>query len=106
MNETLQMILGATLIALGFGAAIAYPPLQYWALRQMRGVWWVLGLVPLAVMVVVVLFTARGLVEGANLWPLLLIFTAPLATAYLLVLRLVERHLTGGSKPAGSRLHS
>jgi hypothetical protein len=105
MNESLQMILGGIVIAIGFGAAIAYPRLQYSALRRMRGMWRVLSLVPLAVMAVVAVITARGLVKGANLWPLLLIFTAPLATAYLLVLRLV-RHVAGGTEPTGSGLDS
>ena len=96
MNESLMMIVGGTIIAIGVLATIWYPRLQYSALRQMRGVWLVLSLVPLAVMAVVGVVTARGLAEGANLWPLLLIFTAPVATAYLLVLRFVERRVTGG----------
>jgi hypothetical protein len=94
MNEKLQMIFGGIIIMVGFGAAIAYPRLQYSALRQMRGVWLVLSLVPLAVMLVVGVVTALALSEGANLWPLLLIFTAPVATAYLAVLRFVERRVT------------
>ena len=94
MNEILQMVLGGIIIMVGFGAAIAYPRLQYLVLRQMRGVWLVLSLVPLAVMVVVGVVTALALSEGVNLWPLLLIFTAPVATAYLAVLRFVERRVT------------
>lgn len=94
MNEILQMVLGGIIIMVGFGAAMAYPRLQYSALRQMRGVWLVLSLVPLAVMLVVGVVTALALSEGANLWPLLLIFIAPVATAYLAVLRFVERRAT------------
>jgi hypothetical protein len=48
----------------------------------------------LAVMLVVGVVTALALSEGANLWPLLLIFTAPVATAYLAVLRFVERRVS------------
>lgn len=62
--------------------------------RQMRGVWLVLSSVPLAVMLIVGVVTALALSEGANLWPVLLIFTAPVATAYLAVLRFVERRAT------------
>ena len=94
MNEILQMVLGGIIIMVGFGAAMAYPRLQYSALRQMRGVWLVLSLVPFAVMLVVGVVTALALSEGANLWPLLLIFIAPVATAYLAVLRFVERRAT------------
>jgi hypothetical protein len=94
MNENLQTILGSIIIMVGFCAAIAYPRLQYSVLRQMRGVWLVLSLVPLAVMLVVAVVTALAFSEGANLWPLLLIFTAPVATAFLALLRFVERRAT------------
>lgn len=94
MSQNLQMILGGIIIMVGFAAAIAYPRLQYLALRQMRGVWLVLSLVPLAVMLVVGVVTTLALSEGANLWPILLIFTAPVATVYLAVLRFVERRTT------------
>ena len=95
MTETLQMIVGGAVILAGFGAALAYPKLQYSAVRQLRGAWLVLGLIPIAVMLVVGIVTVLALSEGSNLWPLLLIFTAPIATAYLLVLRFIERRLTG-----------
>jgi hypothetical protein len=91
MGEPVQLIVGLVVIALGFAAAISYPGLQYAALRQMPGVWRALGLVPLAVMAIVVVYTVMALLEGSNLWPLLLIFTAPLATGYLLLLRSAAR---------------
>ncbi len=47
------------------------------------------------IMSAVVVFTAIWLSEGSNLWPLLLIVAAPVATVYLLVLRLAERRVTG-----------
>lgn len=94
VTENLQTIFGSIIIMVGFCAAIAYPKLQYSALRQMRGVWLVLSLAPLVVMLVVGVVTALALSEGANLWPLLLIFTAPIATAYLAVLRFLERRVT------------
>ena len=102
MNDNMLAIVGGIIIAIGVLAAISYPRLQYSALRQMRGVWLVLSRVPLAVMEVVGVVTARGLAEGANLWPLLLIFTAPVATAYLLVLRFVERRIAGRGLDASS----
>ena len=69
----------------------------------MRGVWLGLSLVPLGVMATVAVGTASALSEGSNLWPLLLIFTAPPATVYLLVLRFAERRVSGRR---GSVLHS
>ena len=96
MNETtLQMIVGGAVILIGFGAAASYPSLQYSAVRELRGPWLVLGLLPLGIMVAVGIATAWALSQGSNLWPILLIFTAPFATGYLLLLRFVERRVSG-----------
>lgn len=97
MNENLQAILGGLLILVGFVTALTYPRPQYSALRQLRVLWWVLSLVPLIVLAGVAVVTARALAEGANLWPILLIFMAPVATAYLLLLRFVERRIGRGA---------
>ena len=91
MNEPAQALVGFLVIALGFAAAISYPGLQYAAIRQMPGGWRALSLVPLAVMAIVLVYTMMALADGSNLWPLVLIFTAPLATAYLLLLRFAAR---------------
>ena len=95
MNENVALVVGGIAIIVGVGAAFAYPRLQYLAVRQMRGVWLGLSLVPLGMMAIVAVVTATALSEGSNLWPLLLIFTAPLATVYLLVLRFAERRVSG-----------
>jgi hypothetical protein len=95
MNETLQMIMGGIIIAIGFASVIAYPVLQYGALRQMRGVWLAFCLAPLVIMAAVIAFTAFALSQASNLWPLLLIFASPVATVYLLVLRFAERQMGG-----------
>ena len=95
MNENVDLVVGGIVFIVGVSAACAYPRLQYLAVRQMRGVWLWLSLVPLCVMAFVAVFTVSTLSEGSNLWPLLLIFTAPIATAYLLVLRFAERRVTG-----------
>jgi hypothetical protein len=98
MTEILQMIVGGLVIALGFGSAIAYPRLQYTAIRQMRGAWRGASLVPLIIMAAVGMVTARALAEGSNLWPLVLIFVAPLATLYLVALRFVARRVDRESR--------
>ena len=96
MNDILQIVVGLAVIGVAFVAVLSYPQLKYAALRQSRGVWFVLGLVPLGVMAVVLALTVLAFIRGSNLWPILLIFTAPLATSYLLILRLVARGLHGG----------
>jgi hypothetical protein len=65
---------------------IGYPLAQYRAIRTMRGGWRAVAVVPAVITGVVVAFTAVAFAMRSNLWPLLLIFTAPLMTLYLLVL--------------------
>ena len=81
------MIVGFAVIIIGGFAALAYPMLQFRALRDMRGVWRILAAVPFLPMAYIVVVTLLALSEGANLWPILLIFTAPVGAAYLVVLR-------------------
>ncbi len=95
MNEIVSLVVGGIAIIIGVCSIFAYPRLQYLAVRQLRGVWLWLSLAPLCVMACVAVFTASTLSEGSNLWPLMLIFTAPIATAYLLVLRFAERRVIG-----------
>lgn len=87
------MVLGLVMIGVGFIAFVAYPGMQYAAVRQLRGAWLILSLVPLGVMGFVLVFTLMALADGSNLWPLMLIFTAPVATGYLLLLRFAARRL-------------
>ena len=49
-----EAFLGLVVIAIAFGAVIAYPPLQYSAIRQLRGGWRAFALLPLVVMGLVV----------------------------------------------------
>jgi hypothetical protein len=80
------MALGLVVILIGGFAALAYPGLQVKALRRMRGVWRVLAAVPLLPMGYIIVVTALALQKGSNLWPILLIFTAPFGAAYLWIL--------------------
>lgn len=89
------MIVGGAVIIIGFLAALAYPMLQFRALRDMRGVWRVLAAVPFLPMAYILIVTALALGEGSNLWPILLIFTAPFGAAYLVILRWLHGRLVG-----------
>jgi hypothetical protein len=67
-------------------ATLAYfvlQPLTVWLLDRR---WRVAALVPLVATVPLVLHAAMAFAAGANLWPILLLFTLPLATLYLLLL--------------------
>ena len=83
--------LGAAIIFAGFLSAFLYPVLQYRTLRRMRGIWRIMACLPLLPLAYVMVVTVVGLSQGSNLWPLLLIFTAPLGLVYLGLLQLAHR---------------
>lgn len=63
-----------------------YAALQWHAARNWRGGWRIAALAPLAVMAPLVLHAVLAFMAQSNLWPLLVILTAPLAFLYLLAL--------------------
>ncbi|MFW6076181.1 MAG: hypothetical protein ACOC71_00380 [Hyphomicrobiales bacterium] len=74
-----------------FGLAImlslpGYVALQWYAARHWDGGWRIAALVPLAIMALLVVHAAIAFLAQSNLWPLLVILTAPLACLYLLAL--------------------
>jgi membrane-associated PAP2 superfamily phosphatase len=62
-----------------------YLVLQAWFAHSWPGRWRLAALVPLAGMVPALLFSLFALSQGSNLWPLAVIFLAPLGFVYLLV---------------------
>src|SRR5438045_8678047 len=83
--------LGGLLVQIGFASAIAYVPLQLHSVLAWRGGWRIAAFVPLALMVPVFAYTAYALALKSNLWPIVLIFAAPVGTAYLLLLMAIRR---------------
>ena len=75
--------IAAILIPAGLlGGLLLYPVLQYLAWRTMRGIWRFFALLPLPLMGCVLAVTIIGLVQASNLWPIFLIFTAPIVLIY------------------------
>ena len=78
---------GAVMIMVGFwGGVLAYPILQFIAVKRMRGGWRVLAYLPLILMAFVFLITIVGFYQQSNLWPLILILVSPLVLVYLIIL--------------------
>ncbi len=70
---------------------LAYVVVQVVALmRSSRGSRLAASL-PLFVMVPVFVYAAVGLVQGSNLWPLLMLFASPIALLYVAVVALMAR---------------
>jgi hypothetical protein len=92
------MLLGFVVIMVGFATALAYPVLQVRAFRRMRGAWLLLAAVPLVPMAYIIGVTALALGKGSNLWPILLIFTAPFGAAYLFLLGMLHRRFTTSAR--------
>lgn len=78
---------GAVMIMVGFWSGVlAYPILQFIAVKRMRGGWRVLAYLPLILMVFVFVITIVGFYQQSNLWPLILILVSPLVFLYLVIL--------------------
>ena len=99
---TVEAVLGLVVIAIAFAAVLAYPLLQYSAIRQLRGGWRAFALLPLVVMGLVVAVTVPALIGGSNLWPIYLIFITPFAAVYLLVLQAVHRFVRARDSKGGA----
>ena len=94
MGAFIETLLGALLVQIGFGSAVAYVPLQIRACRNWRGGWRIAALVPLLLMVPVFVSAVIGIVYGSNLWPIYLIFLSPVGTGYLVILFVIRRFVT------------
>jgi hypothetical protein len=83
-NDLLNFML-SNWYSVGF---LAYPLLQVIAISLMRKrrVWKTAAMLPLVAMGCVFIFTALAFVGASNLWPIALIFAAPIAIAYLVIL--------------------
>lgn len=88
---------GAVMIMVGFwGGVLAYPILQFIAVKRMRGGWRVLAYLPLILMVFVFIITIVGFYQQSNLWPLILILVSPLVFLYLVILLVSHSFLVRG----------
>lgn len=65
-----------------------YFVLQVYLVMRSRGRWKTLAKLPLLFMAPIVAYTIFAFAASSNLWPLLLLFSTPVAFAYLLVLSL------------------
>lgn len=89
LGGLLSMLLGLAAMA----SVPGYLVLQVIAMQRLPGKWrWAAG-APLLVMVPVALQAGLALSQSSNLWPILLILTAPLALIYLSGVFLAQRTL-------------
>jgi hypothetical protein len=69
----------------------AYVVLQIFALWRMEGGWQIASTIPLLPMGCVLAYTFYAYSAGSNLFPLILIFTSPLAVIYLVILFIAKK---------------
>ncbi|MEO8883277.1 MAG: hypothetical protein ABI377_07710 [Devosia sp.] len=62
----------------------AYLLLQVWTAIELRRAWRLASMVPLALAVAMIVWCFRALAGDSGLWPVPLIFFAPIAAIYLL----------------------
>ncbi|MBZ5610387.1 MAG: hypothetical protein LAP38_19160 [Acidobacteriia bacterium] len=77
----------------------AYFVAQIWTLWRFRGGWQAAASIPLLVMLPVLAYTVIAFKAGSNLFPIVLLFTAPVAFAYLLVILIVRRAANKATPP-------
>ncbi|HZU35877.1 MAG TPA: hypothetical protein VFA18_08215 [Gemmataceae bacterium] len=87
----MQILLGFLIMVVGYAAALVYLPLQVYAAVRLRGGRRLAALLPLLLMVPIFALTADAYAKDSNLWPVCLIFTAPVGTGYLVALLLIRR---------------
>ncbi|HLN28581.1 MAG TPA: hypothetical protein VK395_12635 [Gemmataceae bacterium] len=87
----LDVLFGGLIILVGFGSALAYIPLQLYTGIRWRGAWRIVALVPLLLMIPVFAITGLAFAQQSNLWPIILIFAAPVGTGCLVILMVVRR---------------
>lgn len=68
------------------GGLFVYPILQFIALRRMSGGWRKLAFIPLIPMGILLIVTVKAFLQQSNLWPILIIFFAPLGLVCLAIL--------------------
>ena len=68
-----------------------------------RGRWLVLSLVPLLLMMPLGVHAGMAFAAGSNLWPMLLILAAPLASIYLLGLAVVKASIAERTVAQGAQ---
>jgi hypothetical protein len=79
------------LLSLLWLAVPAYVILQAIVLWRSAGVARILAGVPLLGMIPVFVYTVMGLINNSNLWPLLLLFSSPVALLYVSVAAIAIR---------------
>lgn len=83
-----QEIISGGLIgfAMSGGSLLFYMLLQVWLIKRMKRAWRVFAALPLVPVTIILVLAFTGFSQGANLWPLGIIFFVPLAFVYLVLL--------------------
>jgi hypothetical protein len=81
------------LVVVLYGGAVLYPILQVMAFWNWKGWWRLLAVPPFMVMVPIGVDMVNAFRLGSNLAPLVFLFVAPLATAWLFVFGFIRRRV-------------
>jgi hypothetical protein len=87
-DDVVLVLVGGLLMYAGIPG---YFVLQVVAVRRLRNGWRKAAVLPVIPMALVMLYTIDAIRKESNLWPLLMIFTCPLAAIYLLVVLSLHR---------------
>ena len=82
IKDVANAALGLLIMGVAFYGVAKYPGLLYRSVRDMQGGWRIAALLPLLVLIPITVVTAVALWQGSNLWPIFLIFAAPVLLVY------------------------
>ena len=89
-----SLVIGGSIILVGFLSVIAYIPLQLFAVWKLKGGLRIAAFIPIPIMALVLAVTVAAYVAESNLWPIYMIFCSPIAVIFLAVLLIASRAST------------
>ena len=89
IKDTFSYVFEALSIPQMFLSFIAYIFLQIIAIKKAKGNWRFFSYAPAPIMILVFSYTIYALMQNSNLWPILLLFTSPVAFMYMVIFFIV-----------------
>jgi hypothetical protein len=96
------MGIGFVILMVGYISIWKYPILQYKAIRSLHDLWRIFAFLPLPLMIYIIFISIDDYNKGSNLWPVLLLFSAPIAWLYLAILLATHKILQVKQEPDGN----
>ena len=102
IKDVANAALGLLIMGVAFYGVAKYPGLLYRSVRDMQGGWRIAALLPLLVLIPIMVVTVVALWQGSNLWPIFLIFAAPVLLVYQVALMFLHTRVHNRDRSSSS----